>query len=342
MPGKWWSDTKERLRGFINKKGYKEPLIFIVCLIISFVFWSLTVMYETAEYEFKVPVKIINVPKNEVVMGLIDTVKVTVKDRGFAVYSLMMRKQLGTVIVNYTTTSKGNDIGHLTASEMLKQVKKMLGAIGSGGQISISPSELSYRYSLGDEKNIPVKIKGEILPEESHYITKIIIEPDSVVVFAPIEGIDNITEANTVELDIKDVIDTLITEARLAPGQNMRFTPEKVKLTIFTDILTEEYMVVPIRCTNTPEGKILKTFPSKVKVKLTTGAKYFKKLSPSNFDIVVDYNDIKNKPERKCKVKIFSLPDGINRAELQQDSVDYLIETIDTVAPTLNHIPVKK
>jgi len=325
----WRNGEKEQLRVFLEKKKYKEPLIFLACLAISFIFWLMVVMNEVTDHEFRIPVKVEKVPDNEVIMNLPDTIKVTVRDRGFAFFAGMKTLQKnGAVIVNYESTNKGNGSGALSSSELRGQLRKLLGFNSS--QMTISPSELAYKYSLGTEKNIPVVLAGEPSAEESHYITKIDIEPDSVRVFAPTGDIDKITEALTKAINQHNIVDTLTIDVPLAKITNARLTPEAVKVTFYTDILTEEYIDVPIRAINVPNGKVIKTFPSTVKVKLIVGAKFFKTLKPTDIDIVVDYDDIAEEQTEKCNLYLLTRPEEINVVQLQQLQTDYLIETTDT------------
>ena len=75
-----------------------------------------------------------------------------------------------------------------------------------------------------------------------------------------------------------------------------------------------------------PPGKILRTFPAKVKVHFVTGANVFRNLHPEDFTVVADYNDLANNPSEKCRIYLKDSPSGISRARLEISNVDYLIE----------------
>jgi hypothetical protein len=75
-----------------------------------------------------------------------------------------------------------------------------------------------------------------------------------------------------------------------------------------------------------PEGKILRTFPSKVKVVYTVGASAIRNISPGQFTVVADYNDILAHPSDKCPVKLTAKPSGLKNVKLELDEVNYLIE----------------
>jgi hypothetical protein len=62
-------------------------------------------------------------------------------------------------------------------------------------------------------------------------------------------------------------------------------------------------------------------------VKFVTGANTFRKLKPTDFIVVADYNELKMNPSEKCNIYLRNVPDGITRATLAQKQVDYIIET---------------
>lgn len=72
------------------------------------------------------------------------------------------------------------------------------------------------------------------------------------------------------------------------------------------------------------EGKILRTFPSKVSVSFTRSV--FKQIRPEDFTVVVDYNDISEHPSDKCNLYIRAIPHGVGRVNLGVKQVIYLIE----------------
>jgi hypothetical protein len=103
--------------------------------------------------------------------------------------------------------------------------------------------------------------------------------------------------------------------------------PENVSIQFMTDILTEEsFDGIPVTCINLPPGKILRMFPAKVSVQFVTGIKTFKTLSPTDFQIVADYEEIKENPSPKCNIYLRKVPNGISKVKLNYKQLDYLIE----------------
>ena len=58
-------------------------------MLLSAVFWLILTLNETYEKELKVPVRIVNVPKNVVLTSSADdTVRITVRDKGWVICCL--------------------------------------------------------------------------------------------------------------------------------------------------------------------------------------------------------------------------------------------------------------
>ena len=107
----------------------------------------------------------------------------------------------------------------------------------------------------------------------------------------------------------------------------VKTVPDEISIRFYTDVLTEESMDgVPVQGINMPPGKILRTFPAKVKVRFVTGANVFRNLRPEEFTVVADYNDLISNPSEKCRIYLKDSPSGISRARLDITHVDYLIE----------------
>jgi hypothetical protein len=99
-----------------------------------------------------------------------------------------------------------------------------------------------------------------------------------------------------------------------------------VKIGLYPDILTEGSMEVPITAINMPEGKVLRTFPSKVTVRFISGASIYKRIKSEQFLVVADYHELAEHHSDKCHIYLRKSPSEASKAKLEIDQVDYLIE----------------
>ena len=130
----------------------------------------------------------------------------------------------------------------------------------------------------------------------------------------------------TVPINITNFNDTVLRTVALETIKGVKIVPNTVRIGLYPDILTEENIEVPITAINMPEGKVLRTFPQRVTVNFIVGASMFRSISPEQFAVVVDYNEIIDHPSDKCSIHLRETPQGVRNARLKMTHVDYLIE----------------
>ena len=163
-----------------------------------------------------------------------------------------------------------------------------------------------------------------------YFISDVQYAPDSVTVYSTRDKLDSIKVIHTEQLNYTNFRDTLNITCRPKTMKGVKVVPSSVKIRFITDVLTEESVDnIPIIGINMPEGKVLRTFPSKVSVRFVTGVRQFKKLSPKDFYVIVDYDEIKKHPTEKCNVILQRYPTVVSKATLNLNQVDYLIENED-------------
>ena len=306
----------------------KEVLIFLFFLALAGIFWLNLALNETYEKEFAIPVSVVGAPKNVVLTSAeTDTVKMTIRDKGFTLLSYLYGEGLRKLSVNFRTYSKNNGTGSISALDLQKMVYQQL---ANGSRItSVKPEKLEFFYNYGAKKQVPVRWSGRVIPEELYFISGVHYSPDSIIIYAPEAKLDSINMVYTEQLNFANFRDTLVVDCELNKIKGVKMVPDKIKVTFFTDVLTEEKIEgIPVQCINMPEGLILRTFPAKVAVSFVAGVSTFRNLKKEDFTVIADYNEIKRNPSsEKCHIYLKTVPSGISRTRLETSSVDYLIES---------------
>lgn len=305
----------------------KQFLIFLFFLALSAIFWLMTTLNETYEKELKIPVRIIQIPKNAVLTSdEVDTVRVSVRDRGWMLLSYLYSNRLNRLNVIFKNYNRGDGYGYITAAELQKLIHAQNPNMTSK-ITSIKPDKLEFYYNDGAHKRVPVRWSGRVIPEHLYFIAQTQYWPDSIDVYASQEKLDSIKVVYTETLNYANFRDTLIVDCQLSKIRGVKCVPERIKVGFYTDVLTEESIDdVPILAVNMPEGKVLRTFPAKVKVNFVTGVSQFRNLRPDQFIVIADYKEIVANPSDKCNIYLKAVPQGISRATLDIKQVDYLIE----------------
>ena len=313
------------IKRFLFNRMSKEILIFIFFLILSSIFWLILTLNETYEREIKVTIKIKGIPKNIVLTSNeTDTLRVVVRDKGWLLMRYLYEKNRNINIV-FKNYDHGNGYGVVPASDVKRMINQQLEM--STSISSVKPDRWEFFYNNGERKRVPVRWTGRVIPEQLYFISHVQYWPDSVDIYSSREKLDSINVVYTEMLNYVGFRDTLIVTCKTSHPKDVKVVPDQVRIGFYTDVLTEESIDdIPIKAINMPAGKVLRTFPPKVKVRFVTGVSQFRTLRPEDFTVIADYEEISQKPSDKCNIYLKVIPHGISRAVLDTKEVDYLIE----------------
>ncbi len=303
----------------------RQLLVFLFFLCLSGAFWLILTLNETYEQEVKVLVHIRGVPRNTVLTSYeTDTVTITLRDKGWIVMGYLYNRKLA-VNLPFKTYDRGKGVGVVGTTELKRLVELQLES--STAIVSMKPDRVDFAYNNGEHKRVPVRWAGHVAPEQPYFISHVQYSPDSVDIYASSDKLDSIRYVSTEQLNHARFRDTLTVDCRLAHIKDVKVVPERVRVVFLTDVLTEESIDgIPVQAVNMPQGKVLRTFPQKVKVRFVTGVNLFKTLRAEDFTVVANYREIMLHPSDKCNIYLRKVPHGISRATLEVKQVDYLIE----------------
>ena len=315
----------QKIRKFLLSNKCKECLVFLFFVLVSFAFWMLQTFDDVYQTEFKVPLRLKNVPKEAVLTSeLPNEVRVRVEDRGTVLLNYMLGRTFFPVSFDFNDyRDKGTHV-HISSAELLKKVAAQLNV--STHLISVRPDTLDFIYTMGKAKKVPVRLNGEVRAGLQYYVSHIGFVPDSVIAYAPQEVLDTLTAAYTERVDLENVADTLHKRVSLQKLKGVKFVPAYNDLSVYVDMYSEKTVEVPIVGINFPANKVLRTFPSKVQVTFQVGLMHFKEISSEDFFIGVTYEDILKTNGDKLLLTLKSVPDYVSHARIIPASVDYLIE----------------
>lgn len=314
------------VRNFLFSSANREFLTFFFFLVLSTIFWLMTALNETYEREIGVPAYLVNIPKNVVVTSdMEDTVRVTVRDKGFALLAYTYGEGIRPINVNFQSAiTRQSGYGVVSSQELMKMINQRFS--GSSKIVQVKPDRLDFHYNYGLSRQVSVKMSGHVVPGKSFYLARTRFWPEKVTVYGSKQALDSLRFVKTVPINITNFNDTVLRTVALETIKGVKIVPNTVRIGLYPDILTEENIEVPITAINMPEGKVLRTFPQRVTVNFIVGASMFRSISPEQFAVVVDYNEIIDHPSDKCSIRLRETPQGVRNARLKMTQVDYLIE----------------
>ena len=311
---------------FLFSSLNKEFLIFLFFLLLSGAFWLMMALNETYEEELKVPVRLVGMPRNAVMTDEpADTVKVTVRDKGFTLVTYKYGHWFRPLTFKFATYAN-EDQGHgaIPATDIIKQVQSQL--YGSSKLLSVKPEKLDFYFTYGASKKIPIRFRGKISTSKSYYLAHTEFSPMMVTAYANKKVLDELKYVEIEPFNYRNLQDTIHQNVRLQKIRGVKLVPSTVRLSVYPDVLTEESIEVPVSAVNMPAGMVLRTFPSRVTVRFTIGASQFRMIRPEQFNVVVDYQALAENPSDKCTLQLRSVPSSVSKAKLELDKVDYLLE----------------
>lgn len=305
----------------------RQFFVFLFFVALSAAFWLFNALEDSYEREFSVPIVLKDVPKNVVITtDLPASLNVVLKDRGATLLQYLYGGKLGSVVIDFNDVANYSGHVRLLGADLAKQVQLHL---QSTTRISsFKPDTLEFFYNYGEGKRVPVRLKGEIKPEERFSISHISIRPDSVMVYAVPSVLDTLTAAYTTPLYLKDISDTVHLETTFNRVRGAKFVPNKVDLTFFVDQMTEKTVQVPIQWVNFPATKVLRTFPAKVNITFQVGTSMYRRIGPEQFVLVVNYGELINNTSGKCRLRLKTIPAGAQHVRIEPSEVDFLIEDV--------------
>ena len=289
---------------------------------------------ETYEREFSIPLRMMGVPRNVVVTSDLDSVvRFTVRDKGYMIAYYSLDDTFRSIYVDYKTYSDGRSKGDVPIADLQRQIYLQLSK--SSKIASVKAGKFSFSFNFGRHKKVPVRLLGTVTPGDNYYLARVDFTPDSVQVYAARNVLDSIQTVYTERQQITNFTDVKELTVDLRKFTNAKCVPSRVKMKLYPDVLTEETVEVPIEAINMPDNKVMRTFPSKVKVKFVVGAYRMrsmpknaetKELLPIGFRVVVNYEEIEKSNKEKCPVYVISSPNGVRNVRPEVNMVDYLIE----------------
>ena len=314
------------VRNFLFSSANREFLTFFFFLVLSSIFWLMTALNETYEREVSVPAYLVNVPKNVVITSdMEDTVRVTVRDKGFALLAYIYGEGVRPININFQSfVTRQSGYGVVPSQELMKMVNQRFS--GASKVVQVKPDRLDFYYNYGQSRQVPVKMAGIVVPGKSFYLARTRFWPETVTVYGSKQTLDSLRYVKTVPINITNFNDTVVKTVALEKIKGVKIVPNIVRIGLYPDILTEETIEVPVTAVNMPEGKVLRSFPQRVTVNFIVGASMFRSISSDQFAVVVDYNELIEHPSDKCNIYLRQCPQGVRNARLQMTQVDYLIE----------------
>lgn len=310
-------------------KNDKRIVVFSVCLLIATVLWFLNALSKDYSTTVSYPVKYIDPPNNQFLSNKPPSVfELKVNAHGFTLLRHKLNIFFSPIVLNLTSITRNRESNSGTYSIRTNNLIRRISDQVSN-EITVTdvlPEVFQVVLDSLKTKNIPVvldvnmEFKPQFNLKEPIYAT-----PESVRITGPATSLDTIYFLKT-EPKTFDKLDTDIEqEINIILPEKITALPKKITLKIAIEKFTEREMKIPIEVINKPKNANIKLFPSEIKVLFSIGLSKFDNIKPTDFNVFVDYNSIKNGIEN-MEVTIEKKPDYIQMIRSNPSTVEFLIE----------------
>ncbi|MGL5731787.1 MAG: CdaR family protein, partial [Bacteroidales bacterium] len=213
----------------------------------------------------------------------------------------------------------------LSPEDILSIVQKRI--TGSAQIISVYPNSLVLYFSIGQSKQLPIKVNGDFQTKQQYMISgEIVTDPPMVTAYAPQDLLAKLEECETDSLFLQNLSESYSTEVGIKPIPGVKFYPDKVRLDVPVESFTQKELQIPFEVINLPPDKTLRTFPANASISCFVALSKYNQIKNEEFSVVINYLDIKDENQKKVKANLNEYPIYISNIQLLIDSVEFIIE----------------
>ncbi len=312
-------------------KDDRKLVIYLVCVGIATVFWFLNALNKDYTVELTFPVKYTNLPTNKVLANEPpDRFVLKVNAYGFTILRHKLSMAFSPLVFNVNEFT-GAKMEKSSSSSFAIASKQFINPLSQQVSnelkiIEIQPDTLYFKFDRIVQRKVKVKPNVSYELKQQHYLNDdITTKPDSVLVSGPESILDTIQFVSTKKQHYKELDQTVQRNVALAEYNKLDCAPKRVVLNIPVEEFTEKQVIVPLSISGKPDSLHINLFPDKVRVNFLTSLTQFSEISPNDFRITVDYNQILEKAEM-LPITVEMQPPHILSVSVTPKKVEYLIE----------------
>lgn len=314
-------DFLGRIRKFVFTKDF---LIFLVFVLISTAFWFVNMSGKKRAIDININVEYRNIPDDiQFLMPLPKEINVEIKDFGLNILQYLFQKQRS-VVINYNDFLKNDS----TLQYPLYKLETLVKAnFENSAEVVGGLKKIAVQYQKLERKRLATMLMGEVsLQAQYIFLSPMRITPDSIDVFGPKDILDTLRYAYVTPLTLSKIDKSVSLKQPFLEQKGISYAKNEAIVDIAVEMLTEKHLQVPIQCINKPLGVYVHLFPSVVDVTFSVGLSNFYNVTEDDFQVILDYNQLKNNISGKQQVTIFPEKDIIRYLKVQPQEIEFLLE----------------
>lgn len=308
----------------ISKTQRRKITIFLRCIVISFVAWSLFAISSSYVYHQAANISYVNLPEGKAFHSLqSDIVTVRLRMTGWEVMMKRLKPDTTNIRVDLNGLRTRNFI---VFSNQVGFINRQFPA--NKQVVSVSPDTLYFDFSQQTQKRVPVKpLYALTFKRQYGVVGEIRTNPQYVTVTGPIEDVEEIEYIETdsikgaqVNADVR-TISYLNKENRT----NISIYPTFAEVIIPVGEMTERVIELPIKVENGEQFTSVRTLPSRVRLTLLLPLADYNTWTARDFEAVVDLRAWVDHKVTSLPIELTKVPPYCKVLRIEPQNVDFFV-----------------
>mgnify|MGYP001565020128 FL=1 len=317
---------------FNNPKGLESFLevlpskrrfrFFLFFLLLSFTFWTSTKLSNTYIVEESFSIIWINIPNGIIPFSENQQMNVSISASGIEILIYRLINKSINISLSQADFSREKGLVDLRDQEFFIQKQFF-----ENTKLNIlNPLFLEFKFSRLEEKVFTVVPQIEINLRAGYLIdSSLKVTPDSILVRGPKSILDTLNSIQSESIIADDLYENFRKKISLRSIPEIQLSESKVTVEVAVSRYTEKEFLLNVEVINLPLGTRVKLFPPKAKVRVTLPLSVLRTIKASDFNLVVDYNNIFKDAEKKLNLIMVRRPSSVKKVILEPKKVNYLI-----------------
>lgn len=302
-----------------------KVLAFIGFLLVSFIIWLMITLSGSYVSTVRMQLDYENIPEEKLLLGEPDTyVDASVYASGYRLLNYKIFREA--LALDVTSFNEGSQRYFLTRTDMEGSMKDQM----DGLEVRRIFKDTLW-LTLGENKYKKVKVVPDMtlnFQEDHEFSEPLTITPDSVEIKGPEDLVRRIDSLTTTKVVIRNLKEDFEREVRVVVPDSLKrleVNENSVRISGKVARYSEKILQVPLFVENVPEGISVKTFPGSIRILCKANIEDLKRLVPSGFRIVCDYNEVVNQPAFLLP-RVEEKPSFVKTVTLLDTKVEYLLK----------------
>lgn len=308
----------------ISKTQRRKITIFLRCIVISFVAWSLFAISSSYVYYQAANISYVNLPEEKAFHSLqSDMVTVRLRMTGWEVMMKRLKPDTTNIRVDLNGLKTRNFI---VFSNQIGFINRQFPA--NKQAVGVFPDTLYFDFSQQTQKRVPVRpLAALTFKKQYDVVGEIRANPEYVTVTGPVEDIKEIEyiETDSIKGALVDTDVRTVSYLNKENRTNISIYPTFTEVIIPVGEMTERIIELPIHVENGDEFTSVRTLPSRVRLTLLLPLADYNTWTARDFEAVVDVGAWVEHKVTSLPVELTKVPPYCRVLRIEPQNVDFFV-----------------